>query len=119
MNARIEWHGDLAKTLAKQGSAAGLSDAAEALKEASNAVAPTETGHLVASSGTDVDAQSLTASVFYGPDGAPKGGKNVYAIVRHEAMRQGGAPKYLERPLLRFRQSMASTLAAAIRKVLS
>ncbi len=104
--------------MAKQGAADGLRQAAEEVKAESNSRAPSESGALIASSGVDVDADAGVASIYYGPDGAPKGGKKVYAIVRHEALRQGGAPKYLERPLLAARRAFPSTLAAAIQRVL-
>ncbi|HLS15006.1 MAG TPA: hypothetical protein VK095_10895 [Beutenbergiaceae bacterium] len=118
MNARIEWRGDLAKTQAKQGAVAGLRAAAEAVLAASNAAAPTETGHLVDSSGTDVDTDALVASVYYDPQMPPNRGGKVYAIVRHEAMRQGGSPKYLERPLLQNRATVLQLIAGQIRSVL-
>lgn len=119
MSAQFEWRGDLAKTMAKRGAAAGLRRAAEDVKTESNSRAPSESGALIASSGVDVDENDLAASIYYGPDGAPKGGKKVYAVVRHEALRQGGSPKYLERPLLASRRSFPSTLAAEIRRALS
>lgn len=119
MNARIEWRGDLVKKLAQDSIVKGLETAATEVKIASNAAAPSESGHLVSSSGTDVDRGTQTASVFYGPTTAPKSGNKVYAIVRHEALRQGGAPKYLERPLVSSRRVVASALAASIRRALS
>lgn len=119
MSVQFEWHGDLAKTMAKQGAAVGLREAASAVKDESNARAPDDSGNLIASSGVDVDGDALVAHVYYGPQSAPRGGKRVYAIVRHEALRQGGSPKYLERPLLAARRVFPATLAAAIRRVLS
>lgn len=118
MSVSFEWQGDLAKTAFKTGAAGGLREAAEMILEASNAAAPTDTTYLVDSSGTDVDAESLEASVYYDPQGAPKGGKPIYAVVRHEALRQGGAPKYLERPFLRNRNTALQLIAGQIRRVL-
>lgn len=86
--------------------------------EASNAAAPKETTYLVDSSGTDVDTQGLEASVYYDPQDAPRGGKPIYAVVRHEALRQGGAPKYLERPFLRNRNVALQMVAGRIRRAL-
>src|SRR5690625_5928164 len=94
----------------KDGAGVGLRRAAEMLLEASNAAAPTESGHLVESSGVDVDQEGLEASIYYGPTSAPRRGKPVYAIVRHEALRQGGAPKYLERPVIRNRDRKSTRL---------
>jgi len=118
VNATIEWHGELAMSRFKDGAGVGLRRAAEMLLEASNAAAPTESGHLVESSGVDVDQEGLEASIYYGPTSAPRRGKPVYAIVRHEALRQGGAPKYLERPVIRNRGAAAAIVAAEIRKAL-
>lgn len=118
MSVQFEWRGDLAKTQFKAGAADGLREAAQMILEESNAVAPTESTHLVDSSGTDVDMDGLEASIYYDPQGAPKGGKPVYAIVRHEALRQGGAPKYLERPFLRNRNTALQLIAGRIRRAL-
>jgi len=118
VSVQFEWRGDLARTQFKGGAADGLREAAQMILEASNAAAPTESTHLVDSSGTDVDAESLEASVYYDPQGAPKGGKPIYAVVRHEALRQGGAPKYLERPFLRNRNTALQMIAGRIRRVL-
>lgn len=118
MSVQFEWRGELAKTAFKQGAADGLTKAADLILEASNAAAPTETTNLVDSSGTDVDTAALEASVYYDPTTAPRGGKPVYAIVRHEALRQGGAPKYLERPLLANRGTVLQLIAGQIRSVL-
>lgn len=118
MSVRLEWYGDLAVDLVKVAAGIGLSNAAEAVKAESNAAAPTESAYLVGSSGTDVDRENLEASVYYDPQGAPKGGKPVYAIVRHEALREGGAPKYLERPVIAARGAVAEELATQIRRML-
>ena len=118
MSVQFEWNGDQAKALTKAALGEGLAAAADGLKAASNEAAPSESGHLVRSSGTDVDRDALEASVYYGPTSAPRDGKPVYAIVRHEALRQGGAPKYLERPLVRFRAELAEIVARAVGRVL-
>lgn len=119
MSARIEWHGDFAKAAVRAAAGQGLGQAAEMVKSASNAMVPEESGYLGKHSGTDVDAQGLEATIYYDPPGAPKGGKKVYAIVRHEALRQGGQPKYLERPLIANRHEAARIIAAAIQRALS
>lgn len=118
MSVSFEWQGDLARTAFKAGAAGGLREAAEMILEASNAVAPKDTTHLVDSSGTDVDAEALEASVYYDPTSPARGGKPIYAVVRHEALRQGGAPKYLERPFLRNRNTALQLIAGRIRRVL-
>lgn len=118
MSVQFEWRGELAKTTFKRGAVEGLSRAANLVLEASNAAAPSESGNLVNNSGTDVDTQGLAASVYYDPQDAPRDGKPVYAIVRHEALRQGGAPKYLERPLLANRGTVLQLIAGEIRSVL-
>lgn len=118
MSVSFEWRGDLAKTMFKQGAGTGLREAAEMILEASNAAAPSESGHLVDTSGVDVDADGLEASIYYDPQMPPKQGGDVYAIVRHEALRQGGSPKYLERPFLRNRNTALQMVAGKIRSVL-
>lgn len=118
MSVHFEWHGDLVKAQTRAAIVRGLADASGELKEASNAAAPKDSSHLVASSGTDVDEGGLAASVYYDPQTAPRKGKPVYAIVRHEALRQGGSPKYLEKPLIRFRGRFAQIIAGAIGRVL-
>lgn len=118
MSVRVEWYGDLAKRAVKDAAAFGLTQAAKMVKDASNAMVPEESGYLGRHSGTDVDSQGLEATVYYDPPGAPKGGKKVYAIVRHEALHQGGQPKYLERPLIANRHEALRLIAGAIQKVL-
>lgn len=118
MSVAFEWRGDLAVEAFKGGAADGLRAASDMVLEASNAAAPQETTYLVDSSGTDVDSEGLEASVYYDPQGAPRGGKPIYAIVRHEALRQGGAPKYLERPLLANRGAALQLIAGRIERAL-
>lgn len=118
MSVQFEWRGDLAKDTFQSGAVEGLNQAADLVLEASNKAAPKETTHLVDSSGRDVDDGALEASVYYDPQNAPRGGNPIYAVVRHEALRQGGAPKYLERPLLANRGTVLQLIAGRIRSVL-
>lgn len=111
--ARIEWHGDLAIEKWRAGAAAGLHDAVTLVHEASMAAAPKDTLDLVKSSGTDVDAAALEGSIYYDPD------RGIKAIVRHEALRQGGSPKYLEKPLLANRAAALAAAAKQIRRALA
>ena len=118
MSATFQWNGDVAKRTVRNAAALGLRDGAELIKDASNEAAPEESGNLVDSSGTDVDTQSLVASIYYDPQDAPREGKPIYAVVRHEALREGGAPKYLERPLIAQRDAALRKVAAQIERVM-
>jgi len=118
MSISFEWRGELAMAALQSAATEGLEQAADLILEASNKAAPKETTTLVDSSGTDVDRVGLEASVYYDPQSPPRGGNPIYAIVRHEALRQGGAPKYLERPLLANRGTALQMIAGQIQRVL-
>jgi hypothetical protein len=108
MNVRSSWRGVQAKLQLREGAEAGLSDAAEHIKNESQRRVPIEEATLERSAETDVDG--LTAAVSY---------DTPYAVVQHEdttlAHDPGRTAKYLETALNSERDAVRRLIARRIR----
>lgn len=102
-----------ARRAVRAAAADGLATAAEHVLQVSNTRVPHEEGTLERSGTTDVDKDSLTASISY---------DTPYAVAQHErldyAHKGKGRAKYLESALTGEKRAVAKILSDEIRKEL-
>lgn len=112
MTVRSQWLGDSVKGQMRAAAAAGLLDAANAVRARSQPLAPREFGELAASAETDVDKSTLIAAVSYDVDRFPK------ILKQHEDLTyrhpRGGQAKFLEEPLYASASQVQAALARAL-----
>ncbi|MBN8883401.1 MAG: hypothetical protein J0H73_13935 [Salana multivorans] len=117
MSVQATWYGDRVKHQAHAALAAGLLALADEVREASLKIVPRETDALARSAGTDVDPNTLVASVYY--DGA----RDIKTIVQHEALSYrhppGESAKFLEKPVRAARSTAGARLADYLRRGLT
>ncbi len=110
-NYRLHFDGTAVTRQMREGAARGLYLAAEYVLAESQAVVPLDESPLMQSGTASVDEPSLTAMVSY---------DTPYAVRQHEELTWRHAPgrtaKYLENPLNAARETVASIIAAQIRR---